>query len=65
MDSLDFVGIVTYHCVLATALDAVGNSFATRVLLHLTDGVTDGTTDAAIEELETAGVELEGTVYGQ
>jgi nicotinamidase/pyrazinamidase len=33
------------------------------VLLHLTAGVTDGTTDAAIEELKTAGVELEGTVH--
>jgi nicotinamidase/pyrazinamidase len=36
---------------------------STRVLLHLTAGVTDGTTDAAIEELKTAGVELEGTVH--
>jgi nicotinamidase/pyrazinamidase len=32
------------------------------VLLHLTAGVTDGTTDAAIEELRNAGVELEGEV---
>jgi nicotinamidase/pyrazinamidase len=62
VDAVDVVGIATDHCVRATALDAVGNRFRTRVLLHLTAGVTDGTTDAAIEELRTAGVELEGEV---
>ncbi len=62
VDAVDVVGIATDHCVRATALDAVGNGFATRVLLHLTAGVTDGTTDAAIEELRMAGVDLEGTV---
>jgi nicotinamidase/pyrazinamidase len=58
VDAVDVVGIATDHCVRATALDAVGHGFATRVLLHLTAGVTDGTTEAAIEELRTAGVEL-------
>jgi len=62
VDAVDVVGLTTDHCVRATALDAVGGGFATRVLLHLTAGVTDGTTDAAIEELRTAGVELEGEV---
>ncbi|HLM07238.1 MAG TPA: isochorismatase family protein [Blastococcus sp.] len=63
VDSVDVVGIATDHCVRATALDAVSNGFGTRVLLHLTAGVTEGTTDAAIEELRTAGVELEGEVH--
>jgi nicotinamidase/pyrazinamidase len=63
VDAVDVVGIATDHCVRATALDAVGHGFATRVLLNLTAGVTDGTTDAAIEELKTAGVQLEGDVY--
>jgi nicotinamidase/pyrazinamidase len=63
VDAVDVVGIATDHCVRATALDAVGHKFATRVLLHLTAGVTDGTTDAAIEELRMAGVELEGEVH--
>jgi nicotinamidase/pyrazinamidase len=63
VDAVDIVGIATDHCVRATALDAVGHHLSTRVLLHLTAGVTDGTTDAAIEELKTAGVELEGTVH--
>ena len=62
VDAVDVVGIATDHCVRATALDAVGHGFATRVLLHLTAGVTDGTTDAAIEELRNAGVELQGEV---
>jgi nicotinamidase/pyrazinamidase len=60
---VDVVGLATDHCVRATALDAVGNGFSTRVLLPLTAGVTDGTTDAAIEELRTAGIALEGEVY--
>jgi nicotinamidase/pyrazinamidase len=60
---VDVVGIATDHCVRATALDAIGNGFATRVLLPLTAGVTEGTTDAAIAELTTAGVQLDGQVY--
>jgi nicotinamidase/pyrazinamidase len=63
VDAVDIVGIATDHCVRATALDATGHGFATRVLLHLTAGVTDGTTDAAVEELRTAGIDLEGEVH--
>jgi nicotinamidase/pyrazinamidase len=62
VDAVDVVGLATDHCVRATALDAVGNGFATRVLLPLTAGVTDGTTDAAIEEMRGAGVDLQGEV---
>ena len=62
VDAVDVVGIATDHCVRATALDAVGQGFATRVLLHLTAGVTDGTTDAAIEEMAAAGAQMEGEV---
>ena len=59
---VDVVGIATDHCVRATALDAVGAGFSTRVLLHLTAGVSPASTDAALEQLRAAGVELEGTV---
>jgi nicotinamidase/pyrazinamidase len=62
VDAVDIVGIATDHCVRATALDAVGNGFGTRVLLHLTAGVSEGSTDAALEQLRTAGVELSGEV---
>jgi nicotinamidase/pyrazinamidase len=63
VDTVDIVGIATDHCVRATALDAVGNGFGTRVLLHLTAGVTEGTTGAAIEQLRTAGIDLQGEVH--
>src|SRR5688500_1256926 len=62
VDAVDVVGIATDHCVRATALDAVGNGFATRVLLDLTAGVAEASTEAALEQLRTAGVELEGEV---
>jgi nicotinamidase/pyrazinamidase len=58
VDAVDVVGIATDHCVRATALDAVGNGFATRVLLPLTAGVAEASTEAALEQLSTAGVEL-------
>jgi nicotinamidase/pyrazinamidase len=63
VDAVDVVGIATDHCVRATALDAVGNGFATRVLLPLTAGVAEGTTDAALHQLRRAGVELGGEVH--
>jgi nicotinamidase/pyrazinamidase len=58
VDAVDVVGIATDHCVRATALDAVGNGFATRVLLDLTAGVAEASTEAALEQLRTAGVQL-------
>jgi nicotinamidase/pyrazinamidase len=61
--AVDVVGIATDHCVRATALDAVGNGFRTRVLLGMTAGVAEASTEAALEQLTAAGVELEGTVH--
>ncbi len=63
VDAVDVAGIATDHCVRATALDAVAEGFAARVLLHLTAGVAPASTDAALEQLRTAGVELEGAVH--
>ncbi|TQN44238.1 nicotinamidase/pyrazinamidase [Blastococcus colisei] len=63
VDAVDVVGIATDHCVQATALDAVGNGFSTRVLLNLTAGVSEASTEAALEQLRTAGVQLEGSVH--
>jgi nicotinamidase/pyrazinamidase len=60
VDAVDVVGIATDHCVRATALDAVGAGFATRVLLDLTAGVAEATTEAALEQLRGAGVDLVG-----
>jgi nicotinamidase/pyrazinamidase len=58
VDAVDVVGIATDHCVRATALDAVAAGFATRVLLPLTAGVAEASTEAALGQLRTAGVEL-------
>ncbi|WP_031087812.1 isochorismatase family protein [Streptomyces sp. NRRL WC-3549] len=58
--AVDVVGIATDHCVRATALDAVREGFETHVLLDLTAGVAEGTTERALEELRTAGVQLSG-----
>ena len=63
VDAVDVVGIATDHCVRATALDAVANGLTTRVLLHLTAGVSESTTEAALDQLRAAGVELEGSVH--
>ncbi|MFJ8827247.1 isochorismatase family protein [Streptomyces sp. NPDC102467] len=60
ISEVDVVGIATDHCVRATALDAVGAGFLTQVLLDLTAGVAAATTEAALEEMRAAGVELSG-----
>jgi nicotinamidase/pyrazinamidase len=57
---VDVVGIATDHCVRATALDAAREGFATRVLLDLTAGVAQETTERALEQLNASGVELTG-----
>lgn len=54
------VGIATDHCVRATALDAAREGFATHVLLDLTAGVAEATTERALAELRGAGVVLTG-----
>jgi nicotinamidase/pyrazinamidase len=60
---VDVAGLTTDYCVRATALDAIGQGFTTRVLLPLTAGVADASTEAALEQLRTAGVELVGSVH--
>ena len=61
ISSVDVVGIATDHCVRATALDAAAEGLHTRVLLDLTAGVAPATTQAALAQLQAAGVELVGT----
>ena len=55
---VDVCGIATDYCVRATALDAVREGFATRVLLDLCAGVAPGTSEAAVREMAEAGVEV-------
>jgi len=53
---VDVCGIATDHCVRATALDAVGAGFGTRLLGHLCAGVAPTSTAAALEQMRAAGV---------
>ncbi len=57
---VDVVGIATDYCVRATALDAVREGFATRVLLDRTAGVAPETVATALDDMREAGVELVG-----
>jgi nicotinamidase/pyrazinamidase len=57
---VEVVGIATDHCVRATALDARREGFDTTVLLDLTAGVARPTTEAALHEMDEAGIRLLG-----
>lgn len=61
---VDVVGIATDHCVRATALDAAREGFTTAVLLDLTAAVAKETTERALDDLRTAGVQLSGKPVG-
>ena len=55
---VDLAGIATDYCVRATALDAVREGFAVRVLDDLTAGVAEGSSASAREEMRAVGAEL-------
>ncbi|MDJ0357180.1 isochorismatase family protein [Paenarthrobacter sp. PH39-S1] len=58
VDAVTIVGIATDHCILATALDAIEAGYDTTVLTDLIAGVSAGPTEAALDKLAAAGVEL-------
>jgi nicotinamidase/pyrazinamidase len=55
---VDVCGLATDYCVKATALDAVSNGFAVRLLPDLCAGVAPETTQSALAEMAVAGVRL-------
>jgi nicotinamidase/pyrazinamidase len=55
---VDVCGIATDYCVRATALDANNEGFGTTVLTGLTAGVAPASTEQALVDLRTAGVNL-------
>jgi nicotinamidase/pyrazinamidase len=55
---VDIAGIATDHCVRATTVDAARLGLRTRVLLGLTAGVAQATTEKAVDEMRAAGAEL-------
>lgn len=56
--AVDVVGLAESHCVCETALDAVGYGFPARVLLDLTEPVTEELGALARARMAEAGVEL-------
>lgn len=56
--AVDLVGIATDHCVRASSLDAKNAGFEVRVISSLTAGVSPQSTEAAIDEMIDAGVEV-------
>lgn len=55
---VEFVGLATDHCVLASALDATRLGYRADVLLDLCEGVSESETLAAINQLLDAGVSV-------
>jgi nicotinamidase/pyrazinamidase len=59
VSDVDIVGIATDHCVRATALDAAHEGFHTTVLVDLIAGVSPATTEAALDDMRSAGISLQ------
>ncbi len=55
---VDICGLTTDYCVRSTALDAAQEGFRSRVLLSLTAGVDQRTSQQAVREMQTAGVAI-------
>ena len=58
IDEVDVVGIATDHCVLASALDSRNHGLKVRVISSLTAGVSEVTTEAAIDRMIDRGIEV-------
>jgi nicotinamidase/pyrazinamidase len=56
VDEVDIAGIATDYCVRMTALDARKAGFTTRVLTDYIAGVAPDTSEAALKEIQAAGV---------
>jgi nicotinamidase/pyrazinamidase len=58
IDEVDVVGIATDHCVLASAMDSKSHGLKVRVISSLTAGVSQVTTEAAIDRMIDSGIEV-------
>ena len=59
IDHIDICGIATDYCVRASALDARKNAFQVRILVNLCAAVNEATGLQAIEEMKTAGCQVQ------
>ncbi len=55
---VDVCGLATDYCVRATALDTATEAFSVRLLSGLCAGVAPETTSKALDEMQTAGVDI-------
>jgi nicotinamidase/pyrazinamidase len=58
VDEVYICGLATDYCVKATALSSIKEGFNTFVVLDACRGVFEDTTEAAIKEMERAGVQI-------
>lgn len=58
VDEVDIVGIATDHCVLASAMDSKDHGLKVRVISSLTAGVSEASTEAAIDRMIDSGIEV-------
>jgi nicotinamidase/pyrazinamidase len=58
IDEVDIVGIATDHCVLASAMDSKSHGLKVRVISSLKAGVSEATTEAAIDQMIDNGIEV-------
>ena len=58
IDEIDVTGIATDYCVRASALDAIAAGRTVTVITDLVAGVSEGSSEKALDELETAGARL-------
>jgi nicotinamidase/pyrazinamidase len=58
IDEVDVVGIATDHCVLASAMDSKNHGLKVRVISSLTAGVSEASTEAAIDQMIDNGIEV-------
>jgi nicotinamidase/pyrazinamidase len=63
IESLDIVGIATDHCVKATAADALGSGYTTRVLGGLTAAVDEARGLESLSALAAQGAIVDGAPY--
>lgn len=61
IDEVDVVGIATDYCVRASSLDAISEGLSVKVITSLTAGVAPQSTEAAIDDMVDAGVEVLAT----
>jgi len=59
IDHIDVCGIATDYCVRASALDARKNQFQVRVLVNLCAAVNEATGLQALDEMKSAGCQLQ------